>query len=140
MGLKLDWDNQERTVIRCEFTGEWTWREFKGVMRTCFAMITVVDHNVDVILDLRKSQYVPRRTTPYAHQSEIDAPSNCGLIAFVSQDCDAHMALALFRRAHKQLDKRFLSIDSLEEARNLLTQLSPTKPQNVVSFPASNSA
>ena len=62
MGIVLEWENGQHTIIRWTFSGAWTWDDFEAAQREFHAMLNTVDHNVDVIADLRQSQLLPKDT------------------------------------------------------------------------------
>ncbi|MBZ0293490.1 MAG: hypothetical protein K8L99_13060 [Anaerolineae bacterium] len=49
MPVNTLWDNDEKTIIRVENEGHWTWEEFHHALENIVKMIESVDHHVDII-------------------------------------------------------------------------------------------
>lgn len=59
MGIKVDWDNDEQTVILYRFDGSWSWDDLYNALDRVKAMSASVDHQVDAIIDFSKASYLP---------------------------------------------------------------------------------
>ncbi|MBZ0295513.1 MAG: hypothetical protein K8L99_23345 [Anaerolineae bacterium] len=49
MPIHTFWDNEDKTVVRVENEGKWTWDEFHLSLDEVASLIESVDHRVDVI-------------------------------------------------------------------------------------------
>jgi hypothetical protein len=52
MGINTRWDNREKTVVLLEFETEWSFSDLEDAIRRVDEMITSVDHQVDVLIDV----------------------------------------------------------------------------------------
>lgn len=59
MTVHVEWDNDSRTIIRIDITGDWTWNELQGVVRQVTAMRAQVNQDVNVIADLSRAGRLP---------------------------------------------------------------------------------
>ncbi|MBZ0302365.1 MAG: hypothetical protein K8J31_21645 [Anaerolineae bacterium] len=59
MPVDFDWDNDAQTVLRVIPTPPWNWNDFhKGLRRAAF-WLDAVDHDVEILIDLRRSGKLP---------------------------------------------------------------------------------
>ncbi|MGB1286429.1 MAG: hypothetical protein ACPG7F_07855 [Aggregatilineales bacterium] len=59
MGINLYWDNEEQSVILCEFEGKWTWDELHKVLHTTRKLSLEQGRIFGAIVDIRKSSGIP---------------------------------------------------------------------------------
>lgn len=59
MGVKLAWDNKEKTIIRYDFSEPWTWEDFRGACDLDDVMFNSVDHTVHCLFNLMDIHTVP---------------------------------------------------------------------------------
>jgi hypothetical protein len=50
VGVRIDWDNAEKTIICYQFDGHWTWEEFFAAKEAANALMDTVHHKLGVIL------------------------------------------------------------------------------------------
>ena len=120
MPVHVDWDNEDRTVIRYDLAGHWNWHEFEVAVEQSFAMTESVTHTVHVIIDMRQSLSIPDGAILYFKRLLQAAPANRGLYTVVSQDRAVDKMLAMFGRIHRQKTHRIQQAATLDEARGRL--------------------
>lgn len=59
MPVSINWDNDERTIMRYVLVGAWQWTEFRSVIDEADALSRTVEHRVDIICDLTASGPLP---------------------------------------------------------------------------------
>lgn len=59
MTIDLYWDNDEQTVMLCEFNGRWTWDELHAVMHTIKKLSVERGQVFGAIIDVRNSGSIP---------------------------------------------------------------------------------
>jgi hypothetical protein len=59
MGISIKWDNPDKTLIILEFNSQWTWDDLYRVTDEMHGMLDTVDHPVDTITILTRSQRLP---------------------------------------------------------------------------------
>ena len=63
MGVEVEWDNQEQTVLRYTVVGHWTWEEFYAARDRARALADKVDlPRVNAIIDIRIGSMFPRNS------------------------------------------------------------------------------
>jgi hypothetical protein len=77
MGIRIEWDNEEKTIIRHVYEGLWTLQDYYALIDENYRQIDSVGHKVDIINDLRKMAALPpdvaagiRYAVRHAHPNE----------------------------------------------------------------------
>ena len=58
MGITVQWDNDDKTIVLVTFGAVWSWDDLRAVDEYALPLYDSVDHVVDVIADLRNSHLV----------------------------------------------------------------------------------
>lgn len=61
MPIKVEWVNQQRTIIHYNVIGNWTWDDYKAANAITDDMVKSVDHPVALICDFSFSTAIPPR-------------------------------------------------------------------------------
>jgi hypothetical protein len=59
MGIELFWDNDEQTVLLCEFDGKWTWDDMHRTVKTIKKITDETDREIAAIVDVRQGVSAP---------------------------------------------------------------------------------
>ncbi len=59
MSVELYWDNDEHTVIWCEFERDWTWDELDAAMTKVKHITDSADREIAAIIDVRRGVNLP---------------------------------------------------------------------------------
>ncbi len=59
MGIDLYWDNDEETVIWCQFDRDWTWDEMDATMTKVKRITDSATREIAAIIDLRQGVNLP---------------------------------------------------------------------------------
>ena len=59
MAIDLYWDNDEQTIMLCEFDKNWTWDEMFSTLETIKQVTAKRDYEIAAIIDLRKGVNIP---------------------------------------------------------------------------------
>ena len=84
MPIRVYWDDPEKTIVRYDFEGNWTWDELYKVYYQAIAMETSVPYRVDIILDMRLSGRIPGNVLLHIKNFSEKQPPNVGLSIFVT--------------------------------------------------------
>lgn len=131
MGIKIMWDNDERTIMRYEFEARWSWADLYAASDEGTARLDSVDHRVDVIADLRGTSHLPGDFMQHAGRIAGGTHPHRGIVVVVGASPVlrglSNTVGFLYRKATKDL--RFA--DSLEEARTLIAKEKGQNTRNV---------
>jgi hypothetical protein len=60
MPISLEWYDDERTILRHVYTGNWTWEEYQGTFEVMNTMSTSVQHPVYHVIDMTQTRMMPQ--------------------------------------------------------------------------------
>jgi hypothetical protein len=127
MSVKVSWDNESKTTIRYDFEGEWTWDEFRAAAQVAFALTRSVTYTVDTISNFPPGTRLPANAFLQFRRAMADAPKNRGVTVIAGGSSFIKTMVSVFSKVNKQLGERLMVVDSLQEARKVLTER--RKPQ-----------
>lgn len=118
MSIALDWDNADHHIIRCDFTGRWTWEQFRDAAHQLSAFVETVPYDVYLIINGHHCQGMPRGTSPFPHLSSVlrRLPRNLTLITIASDDAFIRKVFSVVRHFHEGTAQLAL-MDNLNDAR-----------------------
>jgi hypothetical protein len=126
MAIRVFWDDQDKTVLRYEFSGLWTWDEFHAAMRQGWAMLDSVQHPVDVINDFSVCDFVPPNSLSHFVRAARRTHPNSRHIVVVGVHNPFLRAIGtILGRMFPEMAQKMSYADSLEEARAMLNQRLP---------------
>ncbi|MBN1965125.1 MAG: hypothetical protein JW910_10800 [Anaerolineae bacterium] len=120
MGIRVLWDNDERTIICDEYDPEWTWDDFNAAIMRRRELIACTPHRVDVIIVVPEKHDLPPRAMARFKQAGESMPSNMGLTVIVGGGRLTRFTIGTFSRIYKDLPQVVRTADSIEAARALL--------------------
>jgi hypothetical protein len=83
VAVEIHWDNPEKTVVRMEMIGRWTWEEAYTGSKVGYEMLDSVPHRVNIIIDLRQSKGIPVNSLTHARSMIGRRHLRTGLTVFV---------------------------------------------------------
>ena len=122
MGIQVNWDNDEKTVLCHVYDGVWTVTDFYVAVDKSRQLLLSVGHPVDLIIDMRTAAKPPLAVLPAYQYADRQAPANQRRVILVKTG----KVMKAFNRvagriAPKAFGNRYL-MDDLEQARRLLSQ------------------
>lgn len=128
MSVDLYWDNDEQTIILCEFSKGWTWEALFGALNKVKTITQSRSDTVGAIVDMSRGLGVPNgslfsiETRDKAKQMLQVSADGKGPIAIVG----ANGVIKLVSKAFALVDKNALKdvyfVDSADEARQVLAK------------------
>lgn len=128
MPLHVFWDNDEKTIIRCESEGKWTWVEYHHALEQMVEMVNSVSHQVNLINGERPGAVMPPGSPlPHFRHTAKILPANVGLNVVIVKSALARiMASAYAKMPGNSMDRVKLA-NGLEEAYDLIHAREPMK-------------
>ncbi len=121
MPIMVQWDDDQHTAVRWDFEGRWTWQEFAEVQDESDALITGVDHTVDVIANMENSSTLPENPLSRYHHALARSPENRGLVVIAGAGTFIQAMAQIFSRVFGQrLQDEFVFVATVAEARRFL--------------------
>ena len=120
MGIRIEWDDEEKMILCHIYEGNWTVEDFYLAVDESRRLLLEVGHPVDLIVDMRTSAAPPSGILPAYRYADQRVPDNQRLIVMVKTDS----VMKAFNRvigdiAPRASENRYLA-DSMEEARELI--------------------
>src|SRR5262245_10917165 len=122
MSITVEWDDDEKTILRNDYSGAWTWEEYMEAGRKNNELIASVPHRVDIIANMRAGM-MPRGGSPMAISSRVirSAPSNRGIIVVVTNSLVKGL-LTVFKKIDNNIGPITFGAESLDEARQVVAK------------------
>jgi hypothetical protein len=122
MGIQLNWENDERTVLCHVYDGVWTVNDFYIAMDESRHLLLSVEHPVDLIIDMRTAAGPPPAVLPAYKYADKQVPPNQRLIVMIKTGGMMKAFNRMVGRIAPKVTKNRYVVDDLEKARHLLTQ------------------
>jgi hypothetical protein len=122
MGIKLLWDNQEKTVLCHIYAGKWTPDDFRGAVEESRQLLLSVGHPVDLIIEMSKSDPPPFGVLPAYQEADSLVPDNQRLVVMVKPGTIMKALNRIIADIAPRASANRMIVDSLEEARALIAE------------------
>jgi len=83
MGIRAIWDNDNKTLVRHIYESRWSLEDYYSLIDRHVAMLAEVDHEVDIINDLREAGPLPAGMASAIKWAARKAPANEGINVIV---------------------------------------------------------
>ncbi len=131
-GIRVLWDDADRTTIRIEATEEWTWEDFDAALAEAERLGATVPHRVYGLVSATPESKMPGiipapsfltiRDILQAHFKTV------GLVVFVGVPQLAKIFISTFVSAYPELGQKIRLAASLAEARAIISDCQVTNP------------
>jgi hypothetical protein len=125
MPVTAQWDNDDKTIIRFDVSGRWTWAEYRAANAEIRKMVDGLSYIVHFIvnpLDDQSRGYLPPGALQHIRSVYGSVSPNVGMTAVIGASPYYHALYAIGRKIYPQIAVRYRFANSLEEARALLSQ------------------
>ncbi len=124
MPINLEWDNPDKTVLRMDVIGRWTWDEMYQASHEGYKMLDAVPHRVCSLIDFSASQGIPSNAITHARNMMGKQHPRTGLTVMVGVSPLFLSLWRVFVRVYALFSREqdFTFAGSLEEARAILAE------------------
>ncbi|MBZ0310175.1 MAG: hypothetical protein K8I82_29210 [Anaerolineae bacterium] len=125
MSVQAVWDTDEKTTIRLDFIGEWTWDEIQRAIENVREMKAAVPNKIDVVVDLTQSaHFMPDSLLTNAKKFARAASSQWnGTLILIGAPLLVEVVGGRLHQIYPAFFKKeILFAASLEEARQMLVK------------------
>lgn len=123
MAIKVDWGNDQQTVVYYDIKGKWTWLELEAGLQESIIKTLDVMQTVHEIYDLTYSQPFPENSLEFWRNALRVMPDNRGHMVFVGTDKEVARLLSVLSRMYPAFSDRLHTVDTLHQAHKLLQYL-----------------
>lgn len=133
MPLQVYWIDADKTIIRCDSEGKWTWEEYHAALDQIAAMMRAVSHRVDMINVEGPGSTMPAGSPqPHFARAAKVLPSNVGLNITVVKSTLGRAMGALMGKLPGDLMRGVRMVGTLEEGLALIAKdRAQANPQTV---------
>lgn len=124
MTMHVYWDNEYKTILRCESEGRWTWEEYHQALNQVVDMIESVPHRVDLMNVPRRGAVTPSGSAmPHFQRALRILPSNTGLNVIVNTNAFGRAIISMFSKLYgRHTGGNIAAVGTLEEAYALIAR------------------
>lgn len=120
MGVEVQWDDDNQTVLRYHFTGHWNWEEYFSALAQGRQMMKTVEHLVCIVNDFSQTAYIPDGFLSRAADIIDTRPHNTGIGIFIATSPSFHALHAALRRLYPRFGELYLMASTEEEAQRII--------------------
>jgi hypothetical protein len=84
--VEIRWDNEEKTILRYVFIGDWTWDDYLGCLNEGRKMMAEIEHPVCVLNDMQQMGKLQPNFASTAKSVISSRPKNTGLAIFLTSN------------------------------------------------------
>lgn len=121
MPVDFAWDDDDQTIVRVVPVMPWNWNDFHKAMRRASFLLDTVQHEVDLIIDLRQSVKLPAGA--FGHIRSLGAaihPNNPDRAVIIG--LDAAVAGQLGGDSYRDGTRRLRFVETDDDARSVIAQ------------------
>ena len=122
MGIKILWEDRDKTVMRQVYEGRWSVDDFRQVISTTHKLLNGLPHTVDIIMDATLSDGTPSNILAAMRYAEQQVAPNQGRVVVIGADLFMQEMLAVAKRIAPRATGNTTLVDTLEDARVLVGQ------------------
>lgn len=120
MPIRVYWEDEKQALVRYDFEGRWTWDELYTAYYQAIAMENSVSHRVDIILDMRKSGFIPANALLHMKNFSDKQPPNVGLSIFVTPNAFVSALYSTAIRFYAKIGFYFRLVKTLDQAYTMI--------------------
>ena len=131
MAIKVEWFNEEHTVLRWIFEEGWTWGDYTTTQDEVNVILEPLDYTVDIIGDLTNSPALPLNALT-AYRSLVDRTAeHVGTIVLVGASTFVKTMIRVFKTffAKKVPGTDFAFAGTVEEAYAMILEQQQARQQ-----------
>ena len=123
MGIIVQWDNPEKTIIRFVYSGQWTFGDLFEAMQIARDFMDSVAHPVHGIIDMQDSKLMPNGVLSLGRNVTMRKHPNQGKSIVVGASGFARTLYDVYRKVYRTTfdESAYGFASSLDEARDMLS-------------------
>jgi hypothetical protein len=121
MRIPVVWENDDKTVVRFDERGSWTWAEFDEAVDRIVALIRSVPHRVNIIV-LSPERFPSGFPLVHFQRVVLLLPHNTGKIVLINNSPFQRRLNNILMTIFPALKKQVVFVDSVDEAYEVLTE------------------
>jgi hypothetical protein len=117
MPISIDWDNDEKTIVRVTLGDDWSWERIEVIHPVILTLLTSVEHTVHILIDYTQTNVMADGGPSHAFDFLELLPPNAGLVAVVTPNLAIRRVLnALGVMSDSPSSKKIQGVATFDEA------------------------
>lgn len=116
MGVRVEWDNNEKTILKQIYEGKCTVADFHTAVDLCNQYLNTVDHQVSVIVDMRKASLGGSNFLSARNHIDTKSPTNTRIAVIVGAPSFLKALANISQKVLPRVMKDVHFVNSYEEA------------------------
>lgn len=114
--VTLAWDNEQKTILRYTFLGDWTWDEYLERLNEGRVLMAEVEHPVCVLNDMQRMGKLPPNFASTAKSVIASRPKNTGLAIFLTTNAFFKVMYRVLAQLIPNVPTGYILVTKEEEA------------------------
>src|SRR5579871_219313 len=115
MAVLIDWDNPQKTALRYQYVGHWTWPENEIATRRGYELSQEATGKVDVIADFSQSGVLPDNLMSGFQRTLRGPQIEFNVCVIVSKTGLLVRLLDVYRRLNRNVGSKLMAASTVEE-------------------------
>jgi hypothetical protein len=120
MAIDVVWDDDSQSILRWDFSADWSWDEYQLAFDRSLEMVSSVSHRVDVIPNVIETQKLPAGALAQFKRVYDNSPDNTHLILITGGNSFVNAVIKTFARVYRIPTWR--TARTLADAREMIRQ------------------
>lgn len=120
MGVKVVWDNDERTIVRYVFAKQWKWDDFYAAVDTALMMIDSVPHHTGTIFDTPMGMSIPSHLLTHVKNVISRRHERTVVIVIIAQGLYIRSLLQIATKLSRDIAQKVQAVTTIDEAREII--------------------
>lgn len=117
MSVDVAWDNEEQSILRYSFAGDWTWNEYRPALQKGREMMqSVSPRKVCIFNDMSQVKRFPPNFISTAHNVIGSRPENMGQAVFYTNHSVFGVLYRILAQLMPDVPTNYLLVSSEQEA------------------------
>ncbi|MBC7869281.1 MAG: hypothetical protein H7Y09_00465 [Chitinophagaceae bacterium] len=122
MTISVYWHDENKQIVRIEYSEMWSLDELYKISLKSHQMVGEVSHQVDILVDLRRSRVAPTQLLSSARYVNSLVQPNQGLIVTVGAPTFLKALIRVAGRIMPQVTAKLRYVNTLDEAFDTIQQ------------------
>lgn len=121
MSIVVTWNNDEQTVLRYKFNGQWEWDEYLACLSQGRDMMLPLMHYVCILNDFTESAFLPQGVITKVLNVMQSRPENTGIGIFLTTNTTIEGFYQTLKNLYPPLETQYRLAKSEADAHNIMT-------------------
>jgi hypothetical protein len=122
MPTSVGWENDEKTIIRQQLIGDWTFEEYTASARETQMLTASVPHTVHVIIDFTESISYPTKLLSVGSSLDRNMPANQGLLVVIQVPAYIRALFEVMSKLYPKIGQDSFEVNTLDEAHAVIRE------------------